>query len=62
MVFTYLNLIKMKRLSLEELRAHKAEQVKDNLEATKGGNTEDCHGFWSKLADTISEAAHYFTH
>ena len=52
----------MKRLSLEELKAQKADQVKESLEAIKGGNASDFHSFWSKLADTIIETAHYFTH
>ncbi len=33
----------MKRLSLEELKAQKAEQVKENLEAINGGSAADCH-------------------
>ncbi len=33
----------MKRLSLEELKAQKTEQVTQNLENISGGNTDWCH-------------------
>lgn len=39
----------MKRLSLEELKALKTEQVKENLEAVNGGKMDLCHvvdTFW----------------
>jgi len=42
----------MKRLSLEELKAQKAEQVKESLEAVKGGNVDWCHvadTFWKMM-------------
>ncbi len=44
----------MKRLSLEELKAQKAEQVTQNLENISGGDFDWCH-FWS-------EVKHAFTH
>lgn len=40
----------MKRLSLEELKAQKAEQVKENLEAVKGGSVDWCH-VWQVIKD-----------
>ncbi len=33
----------MKRLSLEELKAQKADQVTQNLEEIKGGDVVGCH-------------------
>ena len=40
----------MKRLSLEELKAQKTEQVTKNLEAVKGGQMDKCHpDFWDYL-------------
>ncbi|SEJ08794.1 hypothetical protein SAMN04487995_3155 [Dyadobacter koreensis] len=42
----------MKRLSLEELKAQKAEQLKEGLEAIRGGNEADCHSglsWWEAL-------------
>lgn len=49
-VFTYFEILYiMKRLSLEELKAQKAEQVKENLEAVNGGKMDLCHfvdTFW----------------
>ncbi|WP_165940117.1 hypothetical protein [Dyadobacter psychrotolerans] len=36
----------MQRLSLEELKAQKADQVKESLEAIKGGDAADCHCGW----------------
>jgi hypothetical protein len=33
----------MKRLSLDELKKQKTEQVKNNLEAVNGGKLDLCH-------------------
>lgn len=40
----------MKRLSLEELKAQKAEQVTQNLENIKGGDVDWCH-LWEELKE-----------
>jgi hypothetical protein len=44
----------MKRLSLEELKVQKSEQVQENLEAIKGGEMDWCH-FWENFKQTMSE-------
>jgi len=44
----------MKRLSLEELKAQKSEDVKENLESINGGKVDWCH-FWENLRSVMSE-------
>jgi hypothetical protein len=42
----------MKRLSLEELKAQKAEQVTQNLENIKGGDVDWCH-VWTNFQNNF---------
>lgn len=44
--FTYFEfLFIMERLSLEQLKAKKSGQAKENLEAIKGGQMDACHAW-----------------
>lgn len=45
----------MKRLSLEELKAQKAEQVTQNLDAIIGGNAGNCHTTWEDVKQAGSD-------
>lgn len=48
----------MKRLSLEELKAQKGEQVKETLVAINGGVAADCHCGWCEAYASFLEWYH----
>ena len=47
----------MKRLSLEELKAQKADKVTQNLEEIKGGAEEYCHNGYGKPSTVMPSDA-----